>query len=303
MGKLNITYTLHDRSYDPMARERANHAPKLLRSLADLGFTSLGVLEARVKNQQRFIRTLSSLMSDADVELINRSVEQGEAVEITVSPDKTTFGVVERTVGGPVVTLLTIMENGVLVETVMRPSRAPNPPRDRQLTLAQRMLGLLLHVDAGQPLIWPHQAVPAGGCYVELIKTQDVFRLHERHCARVQTMQGRYRTTIPRHDSLALYRATRVRFAQVVQHLNRWNNTAGILLIALLVPLIFFWIWLSRPANTLVQFLDTLLILAFALLALFGTQILGRAIAPWIPLPLVSRQQLLDLQEEEWGGP
>ncbi len=291
---------LRDATKDESARNRANHAPQLSRDLAALGFSPIGIIEARTKNQQNYDASIRGMMSAEDANMLINVVAQGECVEVMSAPDLITFGVPERSVGGPVIALETVFEDGTVIETTMRPARAPRPLGSNAMDPGIRLLSVLLLL-TGRPPIWPRYDIPGAGFYVELFDTRDARQLYERHRARVREYQQRRQARPARHDSLDIYRAIRLRQSQATRNMKFWNDTLGFLAILVVVPVIFVWTFFTRPAHGAAGFLSTLAILMLVLLALLGQALLARWIAPRIPLRRTPLKILVELQRNVWG--
>lgn len=287
------SYILRDATDDSSARERANHAPELSEALVRLGFYSVGVIEA-VLNQPGQASQMFSNMDTADAEQMIRVVQQGEAVEITTSHDALMFGVAERTVASPVLSLQTIFDNGMVVETTMRPERAPRPADRGDTSLPSRALVSVMRVLTGAPPIWPRANCPASGFFVELVETRDARVLYDRHLARLKNICDRYHASIPHQDSLDVYRAIRLRFRQMVRHQTVWAQVlTNIIAVVMVLSVIFV------PRST--SLMDILFIMYACSLGLLAIGLVNRVLIPEIHVPLKPLNVLLRQQEAEWG--
>ncbi len=294
-------YFLRDASNDPKARARANYDPGLHRDLERLGFSTVGVIEAQARRMQRYASTLHGYTNTGEAETIIKFVTQGEAVQITRSSDATTFGVVEPSRNGPVISLQTIFENGVVVETALRPSHLPRTVSARRMDPTVRAIAGLVQLANTKPPIWPRSNWPKAGFFVEWTDNRSARLLYERHRERVQQFRERYRTKLPRHDSLDTYRAIRMRSLQINQRLSFWNNLLAFLAVVLLVIFIFIWEFILGPAAGSTRLYDMVVILFVSLFGLLGALLFGRMIGPQIGARLTPLNILIQQQREEWG--
>ncbi len=294
-------YSMRDATNDPEASSRANHAPGLRRDLERLGFSPVGVIEAQARSMHRYASTLRGYTNAGESEAMIKFVTQGEAVQITRSADATTFGVVEPGKGGPVISLQTIFENGVVIETATRPSNPLHPVSARRMDPTVRAIAALVAVANAKPPIWPRSNWPKSGFFVERTDNRTARMLFERHRERVQQFRERYRTTIPRHDSLEVYRAIWMRSLLIIHRLNFWNNLLALLTVVLLVLFIFVWEFSQGRAAGSTRLYDTALILFVSLFGLLGAMLLGRMIGPRVGTRLTPLNVLIQRQQEEWG--
>jgi hypothetical protein len=162
-------------------------AAPLRTRLLSLGFASLGVLQTRSPgsvDQYVFRRYLQP----DDAELLIENAEQGALAEVFTSPDRQVFASIENVFGEALVMLYTLLDNGMVIETSMKPGRgvAYKPGvSGRLMNLANRRI---------QP--WERETVPASGYFVEQVDTRDPDWLWQRHRQRVGEMQAKFAAEI-----------------------------------------------------------------------------------------------------------
>jgi hypothetical protein len=181
--------------------------------------------------------------------MMRDAAENGEVDEVMTSPDQRAFAAVENAFGAPVVSIRTLMENGRIVETTMKPTRPPqvlssfenlsnsqgdqaNPPMPITPKWMQFTMGRL-------PL-WPRGNWPKAGYHLELIETRNVGELWRRHQQRLEAIQQSNPASIRPHIAVPMYLAFNGRTVEIMEDQARWNsrisNVLGVLFL-LAMPL------------------------------------------------------------------
>lgn len=229
MKKPEITYK--DITSLEGSAERANFDPALRQTLSDLGFQSIGVLECKSPGMINF-EAMTRFVNPADLAMMADAAENGELEEILTSHDRTIFAAVNRFFGGPVVVMRTILQNGVVVETVTRPQRGALP-------VAGKM------VISSMPL-WARQDRPRWGYHVELVDTSQPSELWQRHRQRINELSKALQTSIPPQDNLPLYIVLSQRSHEITTYAGQWRVRIANGLIAAFFVLLFAGLWLGK---------------------------------------------------------
>lgn len=228
MDRCRITY--RDATEDVGVDSRVNHAPELRDALIALGFRRVGLLETRLGDSLT-AELLGQFLAGSDADLVLKVIAEGDVVEILTSPDQSAFAVTERWFGGPVVCLYTLVEEGIIVETTMRPARPPRPNQPAAQWLMFRADGvagwlvtLLMNAVLGTPPLWVHENWPHSGYHLTLVDTRDVQVLWREHRRQVDRMAHRDGVRLRPHRTLPLYLCIRHRARQIAQQKARWQE-------------------------------------------------------------------------------
>lgn len=257
---------LHNATHDRAANKRANRASDLGRALIELGFVSLGPIHA--------LKTQSSVKPRADSTGVGeapqtKAADLVEAVgtEVSASRDSLMFAVVTHTAADPVVCLQTILDNGVVVETTMRPVSAPQRP------VGSSLFSRLIRWVSGDPPLWPRSSWPPASYFVELVDTRDAHLLLDCHLERTKEAEQRYHTAVPDHHSPDIYQALQLRLRQVIDYRGVWSV---VLNVAILVMLLMAVIFIPRSGSLM----DILFGLYTGALALLAMGLVNRVVLP-----------------------
>ncbi len=297
MKKFKITY--RDMTGDPRAETKANHAPELRDALVNCGFKRVGLLER----------------------LAPGVLTRGQ-VEILTSPDRRALAIVDQYIGGPVISLRSITEDSIVVETTMKPKRRAQVP-DTVLGLpkdgdfAIRAVIKLMQMVVGEPPLWTRQDRPRAGYHVDLVDTDKAKVLWQRHQQRIAAIFQTGSTGIRPQDSIPLYVGINHRFHQILKYEAKWqkyfNNTVvALVLLSLPLMLILTYVYgdvLKEYSSMLpvgeykyIILLPILPVLAIAVLGLLLIGLFKRVIIPRLPGPkLHTVSDLLDAVQREHG--
>ena len=229
MKKPEITYK--DITSLEGSAERANFDPALRQALLDLGFQSIGVLEGKSPDMINF-EVMKRFINPDDLAMMADAVENGELEDILTSHDRTIFAAVNRFFGGPVVVMRTILQNGVVVETVIRPQRGALPAAGKKVI--------------GSMPLWARQDRPHWGYHVELVDTSQLSELWQRHRQRINELSKALQTSIPPQDNLPLYIALSQRSHEITTYAGQWRVRIANGLIAAFFVLLFTGMWLGK---------------------------------------------------------
>lgn len=247
---MKLDLQLTDVTGDPMAAEKAKHAAHLHDDLTTLGFRQIGLIEARLPGA---VEQLKPLIAGADTDQLLAAVEEGEVVAVWQNPAQTipAFATAERHFDQPVLCLDTIAADGRIVETVMKPERAPDfggfmGLASRDVSPVFKLFARLAGWATGQPGRWSRPHRPRAGFHLELTGTTDTQTLWEHHQQRVMTLLKGAKTT-PAHDNLSLYLTTGHRAHQIFEReqkllkLMDWALAGPIILLIVGAPLLAFY--------------------------------------------------------------
>ena len=229
MKKPEITYT--DVTSLEGSAECTNFDPALRQALLDLGFQSIGVLECKSPDMINFA-AMKRFVNPDDLAMMADAAENGELEEILTSHDRTIFAAVNRFFGGPVVVMRTIFQNGVVVETVTRPQRGALPAAGKKVI--------------GSMPLWARQDRPRWGYHVELVDTDQLSELWQRHRQRINELSKALQTSIPPQDNLALYIALSQRSHEITTYAGQWRVRIANGLIAAFFVFLFAGLFLGR---------------------------------------------------------
>jgi hypothetical protein len=228
MDRSKIVY--RDVTGNESVSSRAHYAPAMRDALVTLGFERVGVLEARLGGSLT-AEPLGQIRADTDAELVLQMIAEGEVVEILTSPDRTTFAAIERWFGGPLVCLYTLVEEGIVVETTMKPADPPKPNGVaagglslREDDPAGRVATLLINAAVGTPPLWIHKHWPRSGYRLALVDTREVEVLWHEHRRRIDQMARREGVCIRPHSTLPLYLCIRHSARRIARQKDRWQE-------------------------------------------------------------------------------
>ncbi len=212
-----------DVTHDPEAESKAVHAPELREALVNLGFRRVGILEARIPNFDP--RQVKSQLAGPDAHIVTNAATEGEVNEILASPDRRAFAIVARYFGGPLISMQTVMEDGTIVETTMKPQRGPDANFSsasmKKRGVSTYVMSRLIGIGAGEPPRWPRQNSPQSGYHLELVETDDAETLWQRHQRNVQAISQTTDSGIRPHTALPLYLAINQRSHRIRGHKAR----------------------------------------------------------------------------------
>ncbi|HSJ58062.1 MAG TPA: hypothetical protein VLC95_12830, partial [Anaerolineae bacterium] len=218
---------------DPEAEEKARREPDWRPQLLALGFAPAGLVEARAGGDQATAEMLKTMATTPDAQRILTVAQEGEVVEILVSPDRSAQAVQENAFDGAVVCFRTLAESGEVVETTMRPARDPEipvlPGMPAEASGGAGSVPLLLTLKivqaiAGASPLWPRQNRPRAGFHVELVKIRDVEELWERHRSRLRTTLRQEDAPCRFHNTVRVEVALVLRNMQIMRHVARWQR-------------------------------------------------------------------------------
>jgi hypothetical protein len=299
---LRVIYT--DVTNDPSAWSHLTDAPEFAAALKDLGFSSIGLIQATLSDRS-WERPLRTALHPEDAEEFIRRNQQSEVVNILANSGQTpALGKIDW-LFGELVSFETILDNGAIVETTMKPIRSPRARPAGSLTNLANLFGAIFlaasHLLIGKPPEWPHPNYPLAGYFVELVSTRDTLILWQRHQERVAQVRERFHTTVRQHNSLAIYRTIRRRLQQTQEIKTLLFIPVLILVTALFVlyvPQLLISISLSitSPENTFGFLLSTLLT---TFVAILGMVMVIRLINSYLPVPLTSLDALMKREPEK----
>ncbi len=291
-----VIYT--DVTNDPTAWLQRIDAPEFAAALQDLGFSSIGLIRATLSDGS-WERPMRTALHPEDAEELIRRNQQSEVVNILANSGQTpALGKIDWFFG-ELVSFETILDNGAIVETTMKPTRSPRAHPSEAPTNLSSLYGSTLQVANrmlfGKPPEWPHPNYPLAGYFVELVNTRDTLGLWQRHQERVAQIRVRFRTSIRQHNSLAFYRAIRRRLHQTQVIKTLLFIPALIVVTALFVMfvpqwLVSFSLSITSPENTVEFLLSTLLT---SVIAILGLILLIRLIHSSLPIPLTPLDALI----------
>jgi hypothetical protein len=133
--------------------------------------------------------------------------------------------------------LRTILENGVVVETVTRPTRGALPAEKTPGFSMDRLIGKMV---LGPMPLWGRENRPRWGYYVELVDTDRPSVLWQRHRQRSEELAQALQTSTRPHDSLPLHVALSQRSHQLTDYVGTWrvritNGTVAAFMLFVLV--------------------------------------------------------------------
>lgn len=289
---------------DPEAAAQANRAPELRAALLAEGFAPVGLVE--VYSPDLAARTMS-LPTTPDLEVINDVARNGEVDEVFTSPDQHAFAAVESAFDKPVVCIRTLMEDGCVVETTMRPTRPPRLPgpfdglpgaNSDQAALPMSLALKLMQFGAARMPLWPRGDWPRAGYHVELVDTRDVGKLWRRHKQRLEAIQRSSPAAIRPHLQLPLYMCFNCRTMEIMRHQASWGGciSNGIfalfvlaisltLLLTYRMPTIFVNISKASPFSAFFFLVPVLLMLVVAVTVMILMGLSNTYLAPRLPGP------------------
>jgi hypothetical protein len=296
-----VIYT--DVTNDPSAQSVWIDSPEFAAALQGLEFSSIGLIRATLSDGS-WERPLRAALHPEDAEELIRNSQQNQVVNILATTGQTpALGKIDWFFG-ELVSFETILDNGYIVETTMKPTRFPRAHPIETPTSPSHLYRAILQVANrflfGKPPGWSHPHNPMAGYFVELVNTRDTLALWQRHQERVAQVRKRGHTAIRPHNSLAIYRAIRRRLRQTQEIKTLLFIPALILLTVLFVSfapqwLVSFNLSITSLENTGEFLLSSLL---GTTVAVFGMILLIRLLNAYIPVPLTPLDALLKLVHE-----
>jgi hypothetical protein len=283
-------------SNDPDAEKRLVHAPEMVEELRKLGFRRICLIAAVYKSDKA-IQMVRDFIEPEDAKDMIHFIESGEVIEILEAKSQSAIAFIDRSITGPIVCFETMLANGIVIETVMKPGRAPRP---RPIGTARRWSEKLLLWLNPDPPIWPHPNNPSCDYYVELVNTSDISEQWNIHQKRVLEKLDGYHTSLPSHNSIAPYLAIRKRFWGIQAFQRRWFPrflVPVLLLFTILYITLMSWIlFLLEDASLpyLLVILTPWLLFCFTFLLtfLFVSKLLIHWIIPHLPTAPVQADEL-----------
>lgn len=225
MTQSKITY--RDVSHDPEAVIKALSDPEIRLALSDCGFASIGFLKVSAPGMNTQ-KQLEEWLSSVDAAFIMDRMENGEIAEVWGSGDKTTFADIDNHFGELIVSFATITENGVIVDTTMKPKRGPKASpkitgvaRTTLFNLRNQIDAKLRKLERGLPPLWPRSDRPKAGYHIELVETSDIKRLWARHQARLREFIEKDQKIVS-HDNLKLHQCISSRRMHIIEYIGKW---------------------------------------------------------------------------------
>lgn len=293
-----------DATHDPEAAARADRSPELRTDLLANGFMPIGLAEFRLSSQKPEAMPLTA---NPDLALLNDAAQNGEVDEVWTSLDQSAFAAIENSFGGPVVSIRTLMENGRVVETTMKPVRAPQifPPssglpggQDASSNLPMTLTLKLMQFGMGSLPLWAREDRPRAGYHVELVDTRDVGILWRRHQQHLQAVRQSDPARTRPHNLLTMYMAFNCRTMEIMEHYGKWGNRLSngvfalfVLAIPLSMLLTFRWIDTVKTAAKALHLGDLLFLtpifgmLVIAILTMILMGLIKTHITPRLPGP------------------
>ncbi|MBI5954118.1 MAG: hypothetical protein HY865_20870 [Chloroflexi bacterium] len=292
-----------DASNLPDAAERADHLPELKQALEAMGFRHLGYVEERVPGASA--QGGAIFMEKGDADYASRLLADGHITEVMTDPSGIALVELERFFESELLQFRTIFENGVVVETSIRPQRLPEhrdmlqPLRD---ALEAKPIQKFLNWTRGNPP-WVTSHRPAAGYHFEAVDNPTPREIWERHKQRVADVAKKQRARIPPHNYIRLLFAMVMRKRQISQFQEKFASRGEIVVVAilLLVLALFFILvggtFFGYEFETSREIGMGLGISTFfiALLGVAWGQRVTPLIVRWLPFPrLQSLRELLD---------
>lgn len=201
----NKSHIFRDVSQAPAAVATATAiAPEWRKTLLDLGFVSVGVLESQYLHAN--IEQIQRDFTRADATFIIHHIEAATPHEIFASPDQSTVAMIEPYFGGPVLIMRTATDAGTGIETVTTPVRRPR-------VRWWRWLDLWLFI---MPHLWMLPSYPGGHYHVTLVKQRDPAAVWQQH--QKQISRWAPQTALRPHTDIKLYVALSQRAYQIQAH-------------------------------------------------------------------------------------
>ena len=293
-----------DATHDSEAATRAERSPELRADLLTNGFMPIGLAEFRLSSQRP---EAMPLPTNPDLALLNDAAQNGEVDEVWTSLDQSAFAAIENSFGGPVVSIRTLMESGRVVETTMKPVRAPQvfplsgslpDGQDASSNLPMTLTLKLMQFGMGSLPLWAREDRPRAGYHVELVDTRDVGALWRRHQQRLQAVRQSDPARIRPQNLLTMYMAFNCRTMEIMEHYGKWGNYLSnglfalfVLAIPLSMLLTFRWIDTVKAAAKTLPLGDILFLvpifgmLAIAILTMVLMGLVKTLLTPRLPGP------------------
>ncbi|HNT53555.1 MAG TPA: hypothetical protein PKG95_02520 [Anaerolineaceae bacterium] len=232
-----------DVSHDPVAQQRAAvHCTRWQVALEMQGFGLLGLMKTRPKNNLTRAQ-IESILEGDDAEMLIDVVENGDLTPALISPDGEILATIENFFGGPLVSLHTLLVNGVIIETTMEPVRRPIMVRS-----GAGLQGFLVRAAMSGRSRWPRENRPQAGIFIELVKDHNLAAQLTRHRQRMVEIRRQYDNPaiyplldLPRYVILPL------RSEQVGAHRARQQNMINRGLMLGMIIAVFLMLIFMRP--------------------------------------------------------
>jgi hypothetical protein len=229
----------------PDSATRADQLPELQQELETMGFRHLGYLEECVPNAdaQGGLATFM-FQGKRDTDFASKVFASGHVTEIMTAPGEIASVELERFFESQLLSFRTILENGVVVETGIRPVRLPErrdtiqPLRDAlELKPVQKFINWVM----GGPR-WGMHHRPMAGYHCEFMDNPATREIWMHHKRRVEEIAKRQQTRIPPQNDMRFVFAMILRRQQISQFQERfvtWGETALFVLLLLVLALFF----------------------------------------------------------------
>ncbi len=187
MSDLETNQIFENATHDRSAQQRAAvYSTRWQAALEMQGFTPLGLLKTR--SSRNLTRDqIESILEGDDAKMLIDVVENGDLTPVFLSPDGQTLAAIENFFGGPLVSLHTLLKNGVIIETTMRPVRRP-----AQVRSGAGLQGFLVRAAMSGRSRWPRENRPQAGFFIELMEEHNLTALLARHRQRQAEIRQQY---------------------------------------------------------------------------------------------------------------
>lgn len=302
--------TYRNATLDHDAQARAVFGAEYRARLEAIGFTFLGLLKVcptiNVKPEQA-----KKLLPGQDGEILAEALEIGEIVLLLVSPDKRAFASIENYYGEPIVSLQTLLEDGTVVETTLKPEHQLK--RADVISEPDRAPGLMITAlmknTVGTQATWPRTNRPQAGYHVELLDSHNLADLWQRHQTNINRIDQQCRCGLRAHISMEIYMAICQRSLMIFQHCGRLNwISMNILMVIFFVgalSLISYTVRLvqNNQVTTLASVLmDVLLVVVFGGLVIGILSLVSRWLIPHLPGPArATAAELIQTVKNRYG--
>jgi hypothetical protein len=232
-----------DVSHLPDAAGRADPLPEWRQELERMGFSHLGYLEERIPEAD-ISGLLATLQGKHDQDFASQKLANGHVTELMTSPGEMASVELECFFESQLLTFRTVLENGVVIETGMRPARLPErrdaiqPLRD---ALEAKPIQKFINLVMGGP-DWGMYHRPMAGYLCEYMTNPAPQKLWLRHKQRIEVIAKKHQARIPPQNDMSLVFATILRR----QHINQFQERLiargemAIFIVLLLVLAVFF---------------------------------------------------------------
>lgn len=270
------TYVFRDVSHDAAAVATAIAiAPAWRKTLLELGFVSLGVLESR--NVDSDIPHIQHTYAPADAAFILHTLQVGTRQELFTSPDRQAVATLEPFFGGPILLLRTVTEAGTVIETVTMPVRGA--------TL--RWWGRVQAWLFAFPHPWMLPDYPGGHYRVIQVQPRDPVVVWQQHQACLTTLAPP--AAVRPQVTLTLYLATVRRALQIQAHDATMKHRAGTiaLLVAVGGMLLPILAYVQYSIETFGNFVDTVYAIPLFFIGYFLSFVVPVVLVLSVQLPLI----------------